>query len=261
MHNWSQAKPLPWYHTIDDLLKVSWLTLPDHNNPSVNTNKFTGGDTYEQYQKNLKTQPENWHYRTKEIEYICNSRGYRTKEFSEIDWENSIVMFGCSMTVGIGVAEDETISHFLEERSGRPVVNLAIPGSGLDFNLYNNFLLRKNYPKPWAVVNLWTNTHRLLKFRKMAVQFEGLWSEGDKYWEGYMQEEPHSIVKSIFDMEQVKFMWNDTRTFYGSWFDDAAHYSKSYKLAFTNTARDLLHCGPADNKRNAHVIWTYLRNS
>lgn len=260
MHIWQQAEPIPEYFSLDELLTAHWLTLPDEVDPRKNTNKYAGSDTMEEFAKNLKTQPDNWHYRTKEVEYLCNSKGYRTKELDSIDWKESIVLFGCSMTAGIGVAEDETISHFLEQKSGRPVINLGVPGSSLDFNLYNNFLLHKNYTKPWAVVNLWTNTHRLMTFTNMCIRFEGLWSEGDKYWEGYMTEKYNPILTSKFNMHLVKHLWKDTRTFYGSWFDDAAHYGDSYKLSFTNTARDLLHCGAHDNKRNATVIWTYLRD-
>ena len=259
-HRWLDAKPLPWYHTLDDLIKVSWLTLPDPDNPGQNTNKFASGDTYELFQENLKKQPEHWHYRKKEIEYNVNSRGYRTKEFDDIDWKEAIVIFGCSMTAGIGVAENETISHYLEYKSGRPVVNLGIPGAGLDFTLYNNFLLHKNYPKPWAVVNLFTNTNRLMLFKKMYVEFLGLWSENELYWRGYMMEEEHNVVKSIFDIQQINYFWKDIKTFNASWFDDTAFYGECMKLHFQNGARDLVHCGPADNKRNATVIWSHLRD-
>lgn len=260
-HNWEDAIDLPWYHDLSDLIKISWLTLPDHENPDVNTNKFCTSDTRELFLENLKTQPENWHYRTKPVEYCVNSSGYRTKEFSEIDWKESIVLFGCSMTAGIGVAEDETISHFLEQKSGRPVVNLGVPGCGLDFTLYNNFLLKKNYPQPWAVVNLLTNVNRIMVFRKLDVEFLGLWSENDPYWRGHMSSEYNPIMKSIFEIEQINFMWKDARTFNASWFDDTAHYGDCIKLHFGNSARDLIHCGAVDNKRNSQVIWTYLRNA
>lgn len=261
MHNWLDAISLPLYHSLDDLIPISWLTLPDHNDPLKNTTKFSSGDTYELFQENLKTQPKNWHYRTKEVEYIVNSKGYRTQEFSNIDWKNSIVVLGCSMTAGIGVHEDETISYFLEQKTGRPVINLGVPAAGLDFNLYNNFLLRKNYPTPWAVVNLFTNVNRLIQFKNLAPEFLGLWSTEDEYWRGYMREEHNSIIKSIYNIEQVKFMWKDTNTFYASWFDDTAHYGKMQRLQFDNEARDLVHCGPVSNKRNATLIWSYLRNN
>lgn len=258
-HNWGGAKPLPWYHSLSDLIKVSWVTIPDANDPTKNTNRFAQGDTPELFQKNLNTQPANWHYRTKNIEYNVNSRGYRTQEFSDIDWKDSIVLFGCSMTAGIGVAEDETISYFLQQKSGRPVINLGVPASGLDFTLYNNFLLKKNYPEPWAIVNLFSNTNRLMTFKKLYVEFLGLWSEQDSYWRGHMIDEDNSIVKSIFNIEQIKFLWKDSRTFYASWFDDTAYYGNCHRMYFGNDARDLVHCGYADNKRNATVIWSHLR--
>lgn len=260
-HNWNDAVDLPWYHTLEDLIKVSWVTIPDRENPDINTTKYCTSDTEELFLENLKKQPADWHYRTKEIDYKVNSRGYRTKEFSDIDWKESIVLIGCSMTAGIGVAEDETISYFLEKKSGRPVINLGVPASGLDFALYNNFLLKKNYPQPWAVVNLFTNINRLIVFKKLYVEFLGLWSENDDYWRGHMINELNPLMKGVFNIEQIKHMWKDTRSFEASWFDDTAHYGECSRLYFENGARDLIHCGPSDNKRNATLIWTFLRSS
>lgn len=257
---WSYAIPLPWYHNINDFIKVSWVTIPDHENPNVRTNKFASSDTRELFLKNLKTQPNNWSYRTKDIEYNVNSLGYRSKEFSKINWEDAIVVFGCSMVAGIGVAEDETITHYLETITGRPVINMGVPGAGLDFNLYNNFLLKRNYPTPWAVVNLLSNVNRLTTFREQDIEFLGLWSENDEYWKGHMRNLHNSLVKSILDVEQTKFMWKEIKTYFASWFDDTAHYCNCEKLHFSNTARDLMHCGAADNERNARLIISKLEN-
>jgi len=262
MHEWPQAPvEVPEYYTDKELLTYKWLTLFDHDNPNVLTNKFSSGDTYELFQQNLQTQPEDWHYRTKKVEYIVNSKGYRAPEFDNIPWRDSIVVFGCSMTAGIGVAEDETITHYLSKKADRPVINLGVPGAALDFTLTNNYLLRKNYPKPWAVINLFTNTHRLTRYKKMHPEFLGLWSKDDPYWSGFFENEYNPIMSAMFKIDQIKWMWSSTKTFNASYFDDAAYYGKCHKLEFGNTARDLTHCGRLDNKRNASLIWSYLRNT
>lgn len=258
---WSAAEQLPWYHTTDDLLSVGWRTLADHNNPRINSKHHASSDTRELFLKNLKTQPKDWHYRNKVIEYNINSKGYRAPEFSTVDWKNSIAIFGCSMVTGIGVAEDETISHYLQELSGRPVINLGVPASGLDFAVMNNFLLKKNYPTPWAVVNIFSNINRIFEFREKDLYFHGLWSQDENLWTGYIKNLHNPIVTSIMNSEIIKHFWKDTKTFYASWFDDTAHYTECSVLPFTNSARDLVHCGKDDNKSNAEFIWQHLKNT
>ena len=77
--------------------------------------KFISNDTREMFAESLKKNPEDWYYRTHEVKYILNSEKFRTKEFKDIDWKNSIVLIGCSCTFGIGVTEEDTIAANLQE--------------------------------------------------------------------------------------------------------------------------------------------------
>ena len=244
---------MPGYFSEDNLFKVNWLTLGN--------NRFSGTDDEAALARNLIRQPDTWHYRTKKIEYKVNSLGYRTKEFADIYWKESIVIIGCSMVAGVGVAEDETISHYLEKLSGRPVINLGVPAAGIDFALYNNFLLKKNYPTPWAVVNVFSNINRLVTFNETHMEFKGLWSESDDYWKGHMKTIHNSLIKGILDSQQIQYMWKDAKSFNASWFDDTVQYCEVDKLYFTNTARDLMHCGAESNNHNAEIIYSKLKNS
>lgn len=158
---------------LKSLQNKSFLPFPDisfHNNDSdkleysnrsgPSTWKFVGCDTYQLYLKNLKRQPESWYYRHNDVNYTLNSLGYRTKEFDQVDWENSIAIFGCSYVFGTGVDDKHTISSFLEDETGIPVINFGVNGSSIMFQLHNSSVLHNYYPKPRAVIYLWTSLLR-----------------------------------------------------------------------------------------------------
>ena len=120
------------------------------------TLNFSGTDTKELFEENLKTQPDDWYYRTHEVKYTLNSFGYRTKEFDDIDWKESIVIFGCSNIFGIGVADEHTIPYFLEQLSGRPVINMGMGGSSIQTALHNSIILNDSeYPTPKVIIYAW----------------------------------------------------------------------------------------------------------
>ena len=79
-------------------------------------------DTKERAKKNYT--PE-WKYATKRIEYHVNSDGYRTKEWSDVHWKNSIVLLGCSYVYGVGVAE-AMIYNDLFGKIGFVTIGIAI---------------------------------------------------------------------------------------------------------------------------------------
>jgi hypothetical protein len=70
-------------------------------------------------------------------------------------------MFGCSFIFGIGVTDEHTVPYFLEKLSGRPVINMGIPGSSIQTSLHNSIILNDSeYPIPKAVVNMFTDLNR-----------------------------------------------------------------------------------------------------
>jgi len=248
------ATPLPEYIKENKFIPTAFLTHHHPLDPHKVDTRFANTDSPENFEKHLKTQPFDWHYKTKQIEYKVNSNGYRAKEWNEIDWPNAIVVLGCSMTAGIGVAEDETITHFLSRLSGREVVNLGLSGAGLDAMMFNNVNLRKHFGKPWAVVNLWTNIDRLIEFLDHRPEYHGIWSSA-KYFKEHNRSEMNPIIKSLYYNEAVRQLWKDTRTYYATFFERTSHYFECEFLEHTNTARDLLHCGRNDNRINAQLIW------
>ena len=138
---------------------------------------FMDQDTKHLYQKNLRTQPSDWKYREKIVQYTLNSHNYRTKEFNTIPWAESVVIFGCSYVFGIGASLDETIAAQLSSMIKRPVVNMGAPGSSATFSLYNSSILKKQYPKPAGIVFGWTSAARCTLFLSDSTVHCGSWLE------------------------------------------------------------------------------------
>jgi hypothetical protein len=153
---------LPNYDTIENYFDENNLV---YNDECVIDGGFTlnynCSDSKELFEQNLITQPDDWYYRTHPVKYTLNSFGYRTKEFDDIDWKESIVMFGCSQVFGTGVTDEHTVPYFLEQLSGRPVINMGISGSSIQTALHNSIILNDSkYPTPKAVVNMLTSLAR-----------------------------------------------------------------------------------------------------
>ena len=73
-------------------------------------------------------------------------------EFDKIPWDKTVVMFGCSNMFGIGLALKDTIPAQFTALTGIPAINLGVPGSSLQYSMYNSAIFKKLYPKPRAVV-------------------------------------------------------------------------------------------------------------
>ena len=206
---------------------------------------YFASDTRENYQNNLKKQPKHWHYRNKKIYYKHNSQGYRTKEFDEIDWSKSIVVFGCSIVYGVGLAEDETVCYHLEQITGKPVVNLGAPGSSIAFSTYNQVALHEINPEPLAVVNVWTAPERTTYFEKNQAIDVGPWNSLEHRFQKMF------TIWALCDSNPMGHAWMHRRTCQQLWqktlqfectFFPRLHFDV-LKLEAVDQARDLMHPG------------------
>lgn len=101
--------------------------------------EFYGTDTLENFLINTKRLPIEWPYHTKQIEYSFNNHGLRmNKEIDEIS-KDYIVTFGCSHTVGVGVALEETWPYLLSKELKLDYINSAVSGSSIKLNCINFF--------------------------------------------------------------------------------------------------------------------------
>lgn len=144
---------------------------------------FKATDSEENYQKvaNLLKRHNlfnDWRWKDdKAIDYIHSRNGFRLKfKITEnYDFSNSYVVLGCSFVEGIGVSEQETISHYIEEISGINTINFGAMGTGCDVVFYNAMWLASLPNPPKRIFILWPSVHR---FSTFGLKYDdlGIWS-------------------------------------------------------------------------------------
>lgn len=230
------------------------------------TLSFLRSDSKELFEKNLKTQPEDWYYRTHPVRYTLNSLGYRTKEFDDIDWKESIVMFGCSHVFGIGVTDEHTIPYFLEQLSGRPVINMGIAGSSIQTALHNSIILNDSkYPIPKAVLNMWTELNRYQLYESNFVTNMGAWRQSG----GEFQTPDNMIPFNLMNIKMIRNLWKNKTIYYEcnwAWKGQQQLINKLDKEIYCEyfqysggLARDLVHRGPVKNLEIAKKIYKKIK--
>jgi len=219
-------------------------------------NNFTGSDSESLFKKNLKKLPNDWYYRHNKVTYTVNKHHYRCKEFEDIDWAESVVIFGCSYVFGIGIDDEHTISNQLEKIIGRPVINLGAGGSSTIFSLHNSIILRNGYPTPKGIVHLWTDSSRCTFYESDNIKNLGSWNmtKGnlfDSWTADYSNPKTHLVFTAIL----ARQIWdNKTKYYEASFFLETAAYIECDLIKIIDTGRDLMHQGKNTNKNIAELI-------
>ena len=191
---------------VDKLLPV--------NDYGDGDNRFFDNDSEELFKRHLKILKPSWEYRDKNITYKKNTDGYRTAEFDKIPWDKTVVMFGCSNMFGIGLALKDTIPAQFTALTGIPAINLGVPGSSLQYSMYNSAIFKKLYPKPRAVVVDIPDASRCALFLPEGDSFRpvhcGSWTEDmsglGKSWRRF---DSNVIMHQRFIRLCIKQMWSD----------------------------------------------------
>lgn len=134
-------------------------------------------DTQALFEQNLKTQPDDWYYRTHTIGYRFNSNNYRCPEWTDIVWEDSWVMLGCSIVEGVGLAHEDCLPGQLAQVLNEPVINLGVGASGHDVTMFNSIRLIKQGIRPKGVILCHGehNLSRVALFSPNNVTLAGHW--------------------------------------------------------------------------------------
>lgn len=214
-------------------------------NVGVITSDFAVSDSKELFLKNLKTQPLDWYYRTNTVTYKTNSQNYRTSEFKNIDWANSVVIFGCSEVFGVGVDEAHTVGNFLSDLIGMPVINLGVPSTSIMFALHNSLILNQHYPTPKAVIHLWTDYSRTVSYKKYGVVHHGAWDlDKDNYMLEWAIDDLNPSTYALFTQMISHQIWKLKTVYYeASIFPATVKLFECDQLYSIDYARDLIHCG------------------
>jgi len=236
-----------------------------------NIYRYSGTDSRLTFKKNLRKQPKTWKYRKKDVTYKLNNSGYRTYEWDDIDWKNAIVIFGCSCTYGVGLAENETISHYIEKYTGRQTVNLGFPGGSNNLILDNAAKMVNDFDMPYTVILNWTCADRFRYYHEDGYHDAGAWDSLTKkyvpqnskwsidindYWKKTFYNPTNELVKSHQLSKYADAIFNNKTNYIKiSFFQLAAHATRSddcFKIS--NNARDLLHPGEDNSIEIAKYI-------
>lgn len=216
---------------------------------------FSDSDTKELFRKNLKSQPNDWIYRNKTITYSYNNYGFRTREFNDVNWKESVVVFGCSNVEGTGLAEEDTIVMQLEKILERPVINLGIRGTGIDVACWNSLILHKNYSTPKAIIQVWSSLARYANYdNKRLSRFV------PKHM-GYYRRLNWEFRSEKY-IETDRALWRDKVPYIEGTFFKISNKNLEKSIKRFNSidcARDLKHPGIESNKLAAEYIADQLK--
>ena len=237
--------------------------------PIVPNTEFLSTDSPELYEENLKKQPKNWIWRSKPVSYNLNKQHYRTSNWSDCNWNNSVLVFGCSFVFGVGVGEDDTLCYQLSKNLNLPAINLGQPGVGINFIWANSVLLKSQRVVPKACVYVWPDISRQTEFLSpYEIDNHGAWNIEDSAFGKMSLNETHNLVYYGYMIKNLKLLWNCPvidATFY-------KNISKTYQcdfIEYLDQARDIstlpngfrsVHPGPNSLKQGADIITKRLNN-
>lgn len=212
---------------------------------------FDEVDSFDLYQKNLESQSPNWPWRDKEITYSYNTQGYRAKEWSDYNWNDVIIIFGCSTVFGTGVSFEQTVSEQLSQRIHIPVVNLGRAGSGVMFQWANTINLRKAKISPKAVIYLWPDPSRCLEFSDRSGLITNSWGSWDykkNFGTSWILHDTHGKCYRDYVIENCNMLWTCPVYHFSRWPKDTFSQVLTDQIHFLppgdDKARDLQHPGP-----------------
>ena len=225
--------------------------------------EFYQGDDETLYDKSVKTQPEDWYYRTNGVGYSFNSRGHRCKNIEDIDLDNYILFSGCSHTMGTGLAQNHSYVHLVSNMLGLDYYNLALGGSGIDVVEHNILTWwSKINKKPRYVVLQIPDHSRYISYNAehRTISPRGTWSSSDDDWKFVASAEEsgmyyarkaltYELIKNVVDVPLFTFN-----------FANQVNYGSEYwGLRCEDYARDLCHGGIKTNEKIANHVCTRIQ--
>jgi len=209
--------------------------------------KFIGSDTKKLFNKNLITQGS-WIYNSKHIRYKYNEQGFRNKSFNNVNWSDSIVVIGCSHVEGVGLAVEDTLCYQLEKMLNTPVINLGVGSSAIDLACWNSLKLHNYYPRPKALVHIWSSPNRYTDRRdKRLLSFMPMYEEYN-----YTMDWSY---RSDYYIKTDRALWKGKTTYVeATFFEDEHMQHDLIRLKHIDKARDLMHPGIKSNYIAAEKI-------
>ena len=202
-----------------------------------------GNDSKESFEKNLKEQPADWEWRNTIVTYTYNKQGYRTLNWENSDWDNSVLLFGGSDVVGTGVQYKQTVGWQLSELISTPVINLGRGGSGSMFQWVNTVKLCQTGIKPKAVIYIWPQPNRCLEFiddTGLNTKEYGAWDEDKNFGTSWVLHDHHGTCYRNYVIDCCNILWKCPVLHYDRYpTPNLGHLAPS-----VDKSRDTFHPGP-----------------
>lgn len=238
-------------------------TLINSGSEPPGTYPFWGNDSQDNYLNNCQTQGPDWYWLARPVSYTVNSQNYRAPEWDQIDWRDSIVVYGCSFVFGDGVSDDETIPAQIAQLTGRPVINLGAGGSSPTWQLHNQTLVQRWFTEPWATITVWPCASRSLSYQyQTGAHRWGSWNIHKNNWTDLWNRGTNPGTQIWMTREISRRMhrrrWLDAT--FGQNIADLLHIQCFADLmGLQPSARDLAHPGPTTARRVAEYFANVIK--
>jgi hypothetical protein len=218
--------------------------------------RFSGGDSEDRFNQNLKSQPADWYYRFNELTYDINKLGHRSKNIEDTDLDNYILFTGCSHTEGVGLELEKTFPYLTAKELGVDYYNLALGGTGIDVMTYNLLMWITRVKKlPKALVILWPQTTRfslLANGTIISIAPASLTNDGPL----------HNDIRTFIGSGTMINFFETTKIVNTNLINQVYSETKIInltQLSRVDFARDLAHSGIESNRIMADTTLSYLR--
>jgi len=177
--------------------------------------------------------------------YYVNPLGYRQDPNTSWpdNWENSIVLLGCSQTFGWGVNYENTYARLLEKSLNRQVINLGIPATSIDYMFKLSIDICKR-STPWAIVVNWPDISRYYEWhtgRKGMLTHE-FGNRDPELYDYFLKNYDYKIKQTEYLMDAIRLMWRGkTNLIEITWSSSIKNVTR---IDNVDTALDDSHWGP-----------------
>lgn len=214
--------------------------------------EFEGPDDKKNYAKNKWKRPD----LNKKISYSLNSYGYRCPEFTDINWNNSIVALGCSHTYGVAVDDTETYSYQLQKKLNKPVINLGMAGWSIWHIVYTARILKSLHPHKVIIQVPNMNRFAIFESNNDAVCLGG-WRDEDrhrKFFELYNFDDTNPKTYQEFALEYLQYLLPCICFVFSFREENLGKYIQPIDIG-----RDREHPGPDSHSLVAETIFDHIK--
>ena len=206
----------------------------------IRNESFYALDNESLYDTNLKRMPSDWAWRSKKVTYTTNSQAYRSPEWDQINWEESVLVLGCSFAFGLGISDEDTCSSQLSTIINKPVINLGVVGASPMTTWINSTILAYNKIKPAGVIYIWPPAHRVAELHpNQKITNYGPWN-ADKWGAEWIGHTTQCIEMLRYCVYNTSVLWQCP----------VVHYHLEHKAHDRIPGLTILKCVSEDHARD-----------